>query len=276
MPDVLWPFFHQDRQLLSDIVALGASVINRWVQAHYGAVPLILVIPHTFGRRLNFHPHLHVLVSAGGLNKRENRWVHFRDFDKYALMYWWRFAVTRYLAEALGANAGDLDALNETLMRQGKRRWNIHIRRFGSRSHFLRYAGRYLRRPPIAEQRIISVTDHHVEFWANDLRLKAWVRIKVSVEEFLALVIQHVPDRYVNGVRYFGLLSPAGKHRLATGLFALLGQVQRTRPKRLSFEAMSVKYFNSNPLLDSHGQRMRWVGRQAPGPFQLERHKNIT
>ena len=73
--------FHQNRQLLRDIAALAASVINRWVQAYYGVVPLILVIPHTFGRRLNFHPHLHILVSAGGLNKRENRWVNFRYFD---------------------------------------------------------------------------------------------------------------------------------------------------------------------------------------------------
>ena len=35
-------FFHQNRQLLSDIAALAASIINRWVQAYYGVVPLIL------------------------------------------------------------------------------------------------------------------------------------------------------------------------------------------------------------------------------------------
>jgi hypothetical protein len=35
------------------------------------------------------------------------------------------------------------------------------------------------------------MTDEHVEYWANDLGLKAWVKIKVSVEEFLELLIQH-------------------------------------------------------------------------------------
>jgi Putative transposase len=266
MPKVFWEFFRNDRKLLSDIAALAASVIKRWIEAEYDVIPYVLVIPHTFGRRLNFHPHLHILASAGGLNKRENRWINFRDIDKHTLMYWWRFTVINYLAEVLGAEAEDVGALDEMLKQQGKRPWNIHIKRFSSKSHFLRYAARYLRRPPIAEDRIISMTDDHVEYWANDLKLKAWVRIKVSVEEFLGLLIQHVPDKYAHAVRYFGLASPAGKHLFTSAVFALLGEEQKSRPKRLSFEAMSVKYFGSNPLLDSHGQRMRRIGRQAPVP----------
>jgi len=105
------------------------------------------------------------------------------------------------------------------------------------------------------------VTDEHVEYWANDLKLKAWVRIKVSIEEFLELLIEHVPDRYAHNIRYFGLASPAGKHLFSSAVFTLLGEEQKPRPKRLSFEAMSVKYFDFNPFLDSHGQRMRRVGR---------------
>ncbi|MGZ4898299.1 MAG: transposase [Candidatus Angelobacter sp.] len=93
-------------------------------------MPIILVIPHTFGRRLNFHPHLHILVSAGGLNNRENRWVHFRHIDKYALMHWWRFAVVQYLAEVLESEVEDVSALDRVLNRQGKRPWNIHIKAF--------------------------------------------------------------------------------------------------------------------------------------------------
>jgi hypothetical protein len=125
MPNVFWPLLHRDRQLLHDIAALGASVIRRWVQAHYGVLPLILVIPHTFGRRVNFHPHLHILVSAGGLNKRENRWINFHHFDKYALMYWWRFAVSKYLAAVLETE--NVDLRDETFQRQGRRPWNIHV-----------------------------------------------------------------------------------------------------------------------------------------------------
>ena len=264
MPKQFWNYFQQDRRLLSDIATLAASVIKRWIKGHYGVMPIVLVIPHTFGRRLNFHPHLHILASAGGLNQRKNRWVHFREIDKYALMYWWRFAVISYLAEVLGPEVEELGAFDAVLSRQRKRPWNIHIKRFSSKWHFLRYAARYLRRPPIAEHRIITVTDEYVEYWANDLKLKAWVRIKVSVEEFLELLTQHVPERYAHGIRYFGLVSPRGKSLFSNAMFVLLGEEQKPRPRCLSFEAMSLKYFGSNPLLDSHGQRMRRVGRQAP------------
>ncbi|HYX52704.1 MAG TPA: transposase [Candidatus Limnocylindrales bacterium] len=264
MPKQFWTYFHQDRRLLSDIAFLGASVIKRWIQAEYGVVPIVLVIPHTFGRRLNFHPHLHILVSAGALNKRKNCWIHFRHIDQYALMYWWRFAVVHYLAEALGPQVGDEGSFREVLARQCKRPWNIHVKRFSSKWHFLRYAARYLRRPPIAQYRIVDITDEHVEYWANDLKLKAWVKIKVSVKEFLELLIQHVPDRYAHGIRYFGLTSPAGKFLFSSAMFAVLGEEQKLRPKRLSFEAMSLKCFGVNPILDSHGQRMRRVGRHAP------------
>jgi len=114
MPKLFWEYFQQDRRLLSDIAALAASVIMRWIEAHYGVVPYVFIIPHTFGRRLNFHPHLHILVSAGGLNQRENRWINFRHLDKYVLMYWWRFAVVHYLAEILATDAEYLGALDET------------------------------------------------------------------------------------------------------------------------------------------------------------------
>jgi hypothetical protein len=172
--------------------------------------------------------------------------------------------LSKYLAEVLGTNQG-IGELDKTFDLQGKRPWNIHIKRFSSKARFLRYAGRYLRRPPIAEDRIISVTDDHVEFWTNDLKLKRWVNIKVSVRQFLALLMQHIPDRYVHGIRYFGLLSPSSKHQLSTALFALLGQVRRPRPKRVPWAKSIEKDFGYNPLLDSRGQRMRWAGRKAPG-----------
>jgi hypothetical protein len=92
--------------------------------------------------------------------------------------------------------------------------------------------------------------------------------IKVSIEEFLELLIQHVPDRYVHGIRHFGLFSPAGKHQFATGLFALLGQIQRPRPKRLSWENLTERNFGYNPRLDDRSECMRWVGR-IPGVSAL-------
>ena len=61
-----------------------------------------MVVPHTFGGKLNFNSHLHILVSAGGLHESEGRWVDNLIFDEHKdkLMHMWRFAVITYLRAA--------------------------------------------------------------------------------------------------------------------------------------------------------------------------------
>ena len=65
MPDVLWPLFRRNRHLLHDLPVLGAQVLQQWARQKYGIRLMIVVIPHTFGRHLNFNCHLHILVSEG-------------------------------------------------------------------------------------------------------------------------------------------------------------------------------------------------------------------
>ena len=60
MPDVLWPLFQRNRHLLHDLPVLGAQVLQQWARQTYGIRLLIAVIPHTFGRHLNFNCHLHI------------------------------------------------------------------------------------------------------------------------------------------------------------------------------------------------------------------------
>ena len=81
VPDILWPIFRANRHLLRDLPALGAGVIQHWVYAEYGVKLMMTVMPHTFGRHLNFNPHLHVLASAAVLHTT-NRWVPTVRFDE--------------------------------------------------------------------------------------------------------------------------------------------------------------------------------------------------
>src|SRR5437660_1180743 len=62
--------------------------------------------------------------------------------------------------------------LKMVLKTQYERWWNIYIDHFKSKWHFLRYAGRYIRRPPIAQHRFVKITDREVQFWRKDLREK--------------------------------------------------------------------------------------------------------
>jgi hypothetical protein len=100
------------------------------------------------------HSHLHTMVTGGGLHRSSDTWVSRVYYDRDPLMKSWRKAVIALLRTAL--RAGQLhtkmtvDQMEEMLIQQEKRWWSIKIQSFEDKGHFLQYAGRYVRRPPIA------------------------------------------------------------------------------------------------------------------------------
>jgi Putative transposase len=88
------------RHLQHDLPALGAAVLRQWAWSRYKVRVGTMVIQHTFGGRLNHNPHLHIMVSAGGLKPAEAQWVPSIEFDREEIMKLWRFAVTSYLWKA--------------------------------------------------------------------------------------------------------------------------------------------------------------------------------
>jgi hypothetical protein len=98
-----------------------------------------MVIPHTFGARLNFNCHLHILVSAGGLAGSGGPWTPRLYFDRKKLMHMWRFAVITFLREALkvGVLKSNLHPANLTaVLAREDRWWSTHVDYFQSKEHF--------------------------------------------------------------------------------------------------------------------------------------------
>jgi hypothetical protein len=164
----------------------------------------------------------------------------------------------------------DLDAkeLRAILTAQYERNWRISIRPMLKR-HFLGYAARYVRRPPIAQRRFVRVTEQQIEFLTKDKKLKQVVTTQYSLERFISLLAEHVPDRYFHSIRYFGLLAPRTRARTWATLFLLLGQERRSRPRRLSWQSSLRKHFGVDPLIDHHGQAMKWTRRERPLKVQV-------
>jgi Putative transposase len=135
---------------------------------------------------------------------------------------------------------------------------------FKSKGHFLQYAGRYVRRPPIAQRRFVRITNEEVVFWTKDLREKRIVETRYSVVEFLRILAEHVPQRYQHAMRYFGLLAPRAKGRTSAAIFLLLGQKRRPRPRRWGWAFSLRMHFGVDPLRDSSGRSMHWIGRPEP------------
>jgi hypothetical protein len=269
MPSVFWPLFQQNRHLLDALPMIGAGVLLDRAEEKYGALVGGLVVPHTFGAHLNFNAHLHILVSTVGLHKTQDRLVPDVRFCKDAIVKKWRHTLLDYLAMAL--EAGMLSSehsrpqLEELFLAHRDRLWIGDVDYFKSKGAFLRYISRYVRRPPIAEYRLLS-SDNNQEvcFLTKDKKQGRTVTTNYPTHEFIARLAEQVPDRYRHGVRYFGLLAPQSYHASYEVFLALLGQRKPPRPKRIPWAASIQKTFGQDPLLDGDGQRMYWVGRVSP------------
>jgi hypothetical protein len=100
----------------------------------------------------------------------------------------------------------------------------------GSKEHFLRYA----RRPPVAQRRIIEISQQEIKFLAKDRRLHRQVTVRLTPKEFLAAWTQHIPERYEHAVRSFGLFAPRAIGNSSAAVFAILWQSPMRRLKPIS------------------------------------------
>jgi Putative transposase len=180
-------------------------------------------------------------------------------------MTMWQTGVIKLLrtASIAGVLKSDMsfEQVQAMLNEQGERWWSVKVQSFGSRDHFLQYAGRYVRRPPIAQRRIISIDKERILFWTKDKKLRRRVNVQCSPDEFVDLWAQHVVKRYQHAIRCFGLFSPRG---LSAAAFAAIGQKKRHRPRPIRWAASIHRDFGKNPLIDRAGNTMRWLYRLAP------------
>jgi len=256
MPKVFWSLFEQNRMLLNDLPSVGARAIDYWTKARFGARVILMVVQQTYGGFLNFHPHLHALISAGGLDETRLHWNADLQFakaeHKHELMLGWRFALLAYVNAALQANLlksdRSADELELLLRAESTRDWNIFVGRKVRRQVVIDHIGRYIRRPPIAQYRFTRLNAKEVQYLAKDTRNKCLTPVRYTNQEFLALLVPHIADRYCNSMRYFGLLAPRSKNLLSV-VFDLLHQERRPQPAPLSWATSLTRTFGVNPLM---------------------------
>jgi putative transposase/transposase-like zinc-binding protein len=265
MPKELWQLFHANRSLAIALPALAASTIQTWTSSKHGIQVGIIAIPHSFSGRLEFNSHVHSMVTAGGLRASSCSWISSVYYDENQLMKMWKTGVIKLLraASISGVLKSDMsfEQLQAMLKEQEERWWSVKVQSFDSRDHFLQYAGRYVRRPPIAQRRIIFIDKERVLFWTKDKRHRRLVNVQCSPKEFVDLWAQHIVKRYQHAIRCFGLFSPRG---LSAAVFVVIGQKKRHLPRPIRWTDSIQRDFGKNPLMDRAGNTMRWLSRLAP------------
>jgi hypothetical protein len=159
---------------------------------------------HTWGRTLEYHPHVHYVVPGGGLSDEGDRWLPSRtDFlvPVKALSILFRAKFRDLLARA-----GLREQVALSVWRQD---WVVHCQSAGDGRESLRYLAPYVFRVAIGDHRIISCDDGRVTFSYRKVGSKRQRKMTLDAREFLRRFLQHVLPSGFQKVRSYGFLSPA-------------------------------------------------------------------
>jgi hypothetical protein len=187
-----------------------------------------LMVLHTWGQRLQHHPHVHCVVPAGGLSPDGTRWIHARAtffLPVKVLRQVFRGKLIAGLRAAYAQGRLDLpgtlaalatDAAFHTWLRSLYRQsWVVYAKPpFGSPAHVLHYLARYTHRVAISNHRLVDVTPDAVSFRWKDYRHGNQIKtLTLDAAEFLRRFLVHVlPKRFVR-IRYFGFLASRTRTR---------------------------------------------------------------
>jgi hypothetical protein len=235
---------------------------------YLGACPGLIAALHTWSQTLVLHPHLHCLVTGGGLTGA-GQWREVRNgflLPVRVVMAVFRGKLLAALRQGLAQGQLRLpegrspQQIANLLNKLGRAKWNVHIReRYPHGTGVLTYLARYLRGGPLANQRLIACEKGTVTFRyrvngeASARQLRG--RMTLPMEEFIRRYLMHVPEPGTRVVRSYGLYAPTKREALAV-CRAHLGQGPVVQPVVLDWQTAC------QDRGDAHPERCPMCGRQ--------------
>jgi Putative transposase/Transposase zinc-binding domain len=225
LPDLLYPLMMQNQRLLYDLLFRSASATLLTLAAdpsRLGAQVGFTAILHTWGQNLLFHPHLHCVVTGGGLSPGGDRWVagnarYFLPVRVLGKLFRGKFLAglrAAYVAGELvltGTAAEFIDppAFQRLVNDLYRRSWIVYAQPpFGGAEHVFRYLGRYSHRVAIANARLVAIDDGHVSFQWKDYADGSRVKVmRLTADEFIRRFLMHVLPKGFVRIRHFGLMA---------------------------------------------------------------------
>jgi hypothetical protein len=231
VPEPLARLALANKRVVYDLLFRAAAETLRHVAANpkrLGGDVGGLMVLHTWGQRLQHHPHVHCVVPAGGLSSDGARWIHARPnffLPVKVLRQVFRGKLVAGLREARAQGRLDFPgtlaalapepAFRAWLRSLHRQPWVVYAKPpFGSPAHVLHYLARYTHRVAISNHRLVNVTADAVSFRWKDYRHGSQVRtLTLDTDEFLRRFLGHVlPKRFVR-IRYFGFLASRTRTR---------------------------------------------------------------
>jgi hypothetical protein len=164
----------------------------------------MLAVLHTWTRAMLYHPHVHMLVTGGGLSFDGRRWIAPSN-PKFLVPV---KALSAIFAGKMRSAFKKAELLDSVQADVWSKPWVVHCQHAGSGQKVLNYLGRYVFRIALTNNRLERIHNDGVTFRYRDNRTQQIRRATLSGVDFLHRFLQHVLPRGCTKVRYYGLFSP--------------------------------------------------------------------
>ena len=250
IPDELHELFRSNQRRCYSILFRAVSQTLLTLAAdpkHLGGKIGLLAVLHTWTQKMAYHPHIHSIVTGGGL-KGNNRWVAAREDFFLPVRVMSRLFRGKILH--LLEHDEDLPPIPpDQLSALYQKEWVVYCKPpFHKPEHVLAYLGRYTHRIAISNSRIVATDTDRVTFRYRDPEKPDKSRIThLHPLEFIRRFLTHVlPTRFVK-IRYFGLLANRSRKTLLEQCRRLLGVLPPETPEEKTWQQLLIAKAGIDP-----------------------------
>ena len=211
IPEQLRPFFYKNRfngKLLSAFMRCGYSCLEdvlSYVLRQKVKIGAIIVV-QTHGRSGKYNPHLHIIMTSGGINEETRSWRELGYFPYEIIHKKWQYYLLKMLREF--DRSVEIKVLINDLYGKYPKGFVAYVTKGDVPEKcrgLARYLAKYVASPPIAVRRLIKYTGKYVTYWYKDHKTKRKETLTVDVYTFIGRMVQHIMPKNFQRVRYYGL-----------------------------------------------------------------------
>ncbi len=229
---------------------------------YLGAQRGFIAILHTWTKTLIDHPHLHCIVTAGGLSRDEKRWISWRKglfIPVKVLSQLFRGVFLEQMREEYASgqlkSPGGIDepgpdaAFKDLIAALYRQAWVVYCKApLGRPEHVIDYLGRYTHRVALSNDRLVKLEDDEVTFrWRDSARHNKTKMMTLKAPEFIRRFLLHVlPDGFVK-IRYYGILSHRNRATKLLQSRLLLGTPEPQKPDEIPWQDLLHRLTGIDP-----------------------------